>query len=408
MKKKILIVFIIGFLLYILSFAADDGSELIDGNKIERNSYGKGKREVVLNVKNERYMVDEQITVEIDEIKYSNQEIQSLLDKLRPELSMLMLNDNASFENVTSDMYFPAKVEGYPFEISYGVSEPLLISKNGKIDSKKIEERDINHTGIPVSITVEYKYFDFDEIEIFNLLLFKKEKDFKEQFIDLLYEKLQYSNEAKKTDMYYYLPTSVGGVDVEYYEDSNNNRIYIVFLTFIAVVLIVYGSDKDKQKELMNKNKQMISDYPKIVNKFAVFFCAGMSVKNIWHKLCEDYKNEKGNGNVKRYIFEEMIVSDILMNEGLSEIEAYEDFAKRVSIPKYKSFVNILKQAVIKGKKDIGTILVKESEASFDERKINAKRYMEEASTKLLGPMFMMLIIVMIMIMYPAFSSFSY
>ena len=45
---------------------------------------------------------------------------------------------------------------------------------------------------------------------------------------------------------------------------------------------------------------------------------------------------------------------------------------------------------------------------AFSERKNKAKRMFEEAGTKLLVPMFMMLFVVVIIIMFPAFGSFSF
>ena len=46
-------------------------------------------------------------------------------------------------------------------------------------------------------------------------------------------------------------------------------------------------------------------------------------------------------------------------------------------------------------------------EAAFEQRKNQARRLGEEASTKLLLPLFMMLLIVMVMITVPAFLAFG-
>ena len=94
------------------------------------------------------------------------------------------------------------------------------------------------------------------------------------------------------------------------------------------------------------------------------------------------------------------------MNEGVGELSAYDDFALRCNIQKYRTFVSLLKQAVTKGKKDMALILMEENIRTFNDRKIKAKQLAEEAGTKMLVPMFMMLSIVIIMIVYPAFASF--
>ncbi len=50
------------------------------------------------------------------------------------------------------------------------------------------------------------------------------------------------------------------------------------------------------------------------------------------------------------------------------------------------------------------SVLEAEMEAAFEQRKNLARRLGEEASTKLLLPLFMMLLIVMVMITVPAFG----
>lgn len=60
------------------------------------------------------------------------------------------------------------------------------------------------------------------------------------------------------------------------------------------------------------------------------------------------------------------------------------------------------------GKKEFSNSLMIECNDAFLERKNKAKRMFEEAGTKLLVPMFMMLFVVVIIIMFPAFGSFSF
>ena len=54
----------------------------------------------------------------------------------------------------------------------------------------------------------------------------------------------------------------------------------------------------------------------------------------------------------------------------------------------------------------LGPLLKEESRLAFEERKNTAKKAGEEAGTKLLLPMVMMLCVVMLMILLPAFITF--
>ncbi|MBQ8971216.1 MAG: hypothetical protein IJ073_07910, partial [Lachnospiraceae bacterium] len=105
--------------------------------------------------------------------------------------------------------------------------------------------------------------------------------------------------------------------------------------------------------------------------------------------------------------YEEMLLTRAKMEEGVGEIAAYEDLARRLKHPKYRQLVNLMEQAVSKGKSDISLTLSKELQKAFAERKNHAKELGEEAGTKLLLPMFLMLLVVIIVIMIPAFLAFQ-
>ena len=146
-------------------------------------------------------------------------------------------------------------------------------------------------------------------------------------------------------------------------------------------------------------------EYPRLINKFTLFYNCGMPIKKIWFKICSDYENEACEKNP---LYEEMIITRNSIADGKSEIEAYEDFARRINLRSYQVFSNLLIQAIVMGKKEFSNSLMIECNDAFSERKNKAKRMFEEAGTKLLVPMFMMLFVVVIIIMFPAFGSFSF
>ncbi|MEG0227869.1 MAG: hypothetical protein RR683_04070, partial [Lachnospiraceae bacterium] len=65
----------------------------------------------------------------------------------------------------------------------------------------------------------------------------------------------------------------------------------------------------------------------------------------------------------------------------------------------------LLSQNLRKGTKGLSDLLQLEAIQAFEERKNLAKRLGEEASTKLLVPMFFMLAIVLVIVIVPAFLS---
>ena len=75
-------------------------------------------------------------------------------------------------------------------------------------------------------------------------------------------------------------------------------------------------------------------------------------------------------------------------------------------MPEYIRLGTVLSQNLRKGTKGLNTMLEQEAAASFTERKNTARKLGEKAGTKLLFPMLLMLGIVLVILMVPAFLSF--
>ena len=114
-----------------------------------------------------------------------------------------------------------------------------------------------------------------------------------------------------------------------------------------------------------------------------------MSVRNAWQRITEDYrKNKERTGRRKAY--EEMIYTENQMKNKAAESECYEEYG-------------MLSQNLRKGSKGLSELLKRETGEMFEERKKQARKLGEEAGTKLMIPLFMMLAVVFIIVIVPAF-----
>ena len=93
------------------------------------------------------------------------------------------------------------------------------------------------------------------------------------------------------------------------------------------------------------------------------------------------------------------------LGNGISEAEALTRFGKRLGSPLYIRFSSFLIGNLKKGNADLLRLLQEEAENAFILRKNHAKKQGEEASAKLLFPMFLMLGVIMAVIIMPAFMS---
>ena len=175
-------------------------------------------------------------------------------------------------------------------------------------------------------------------------------------------------------------------------------------MSVLIAVLLWLQQKQDQRQNLNEKREQMMLDYPEIINKLTLFIGAGMTVKRAWKKIVQDYEVQKDTRG-SRYAYEEMKLTCREIESGISETESYEKFGKRCEVQAYLKLGALLSQNLRKGVKGLSEMLRQESAQAFEERKASAKRKGEEAGTKLLLPMFLMLTIVLVIVIVPAFLS---
>lgn len=105
-------------------------------------------------------------------------------------------------------------------------------------------------------------------------------------------------------------------------------------------------------------------------------------------------------------LIRELVVAKRGFELGMSEEQIYYQLGRRLQLNPYIKLMTLLEQNVVRGTKGLTDIFEQQEHAALEERKNLAKKYGEEAGTKLLGPMILLLVIVMMMIMIPAFMSF--
>ena len=149
----------------------------------------------------------------------------------------------------------------------------------------------------------------------------------------------------------------------------------------------------------------MMLDYPEIITEFTMLTGAGMTAKNVWKKIAEDYGITREKTGRKREAYEEIWITWQEMKSGIPEMECYERFARRCDLIPYMKMGALLSQNLKKGATGISEMLRMEAVQALEDRKSRARQLGEEAGTRLLIPMLLMLIIVITIVVVPAFLS---
>lgn len=219
-----------------------------------------------------------------------------------------------------------------------------------------------------------------------------------------LREAIEKYNEEKEDPDYYYLPEEWNGQKLEWQKSGDNTGTMIAALSLFAAFVLMLKKAREEQEELVRRSEQLLMDYPPLILKFTLLVQAGMTARRAFQKMASDYERTKPAKG--RYAYEAIVTACHEMDSGISELEAYRRFGERCGQMKYKTFSTILIQNLQKGSRRMADMLEQEALEAWDERKRKARVLGEAAATKLLFPMILMLVVVMAIIMIPAFLSF--
>lgn len=366
-------------------------------NEIIRNAYGEGSRKETYEVTLEGELEKEPFTVEIGEQEYSQTETRKMFEQVMDKLDEVILNENESLDKVEHDLNLVTTLEGYPVSIKWEFDRYDVLNTEGEILESHNEEE-----GVLVEIRGIISYIEEEAIYVTHVIVFPEVKTGKEKWLDEIAQLIKEEERSTREEESFSLPESIAGKELQWSKETESTGYYILILGTAAAFCIPLKTVQNKREEQKKRQEQMMRDYPEIISKFVLLLSTGMTLKNVWTKVVQTYEEQRNDMGM-REAYEEMCITYREMQGGIPEKEAYERFGQRCGMVPYMKFAALLSQNLKKGSKGLTELLKVESIQAFENRKSNAKKLGEEASTKLLLPMFGMLAVVLIMIVVPAF-----
>ncbi len=374
---------------------------------LERNEYGKGSRTASLHVVSEDGYEND-IRIGVDERQYTEDELETMSREIDGILWETILGENPGMDNVMYDLTLPSKIKGYPFEITWKSDQPLVLGSNGTIKTDRLKDKDPNDEGFIVELVATLKYGDHTEDRYSNVILRQAGRSDKDQRSDVINGVIDKADKDSRTQSAIILPEEVAGKKIRFYKTSSKQGWIILLIGAASAIIVISSKDRKLKEEADERRKQMQCDHPVILNRYMLYYMAGMNPRAIWYEICRRYEEEsKQNRACRRYAYEEMIAARNRMEEGCAELESYDLFAARCDDIRFRSFINFVKQAVITGGRGLNVILYEEMEKARREKLAQVKVSASEAETKLLLPMFMMLAVVLVIVMVPAFMGLN-
>lgn len=367
---------------------------------LPRNAYGEGESGYDLVVSG---LLDEDcpITVTLGERMYTQEEAVKIFFDVIDNMGEKVLGSNKSFSEVRSDLNLVTWLPDEGVKLRWGSESPDIIDSFGHIRGTKIPK-----SGISTWLTVHLMLGMYSEeyaipIQVYPPVLSKQEAD-----VAGLMEQIEALDRMQQTEDGLRLPVEYEGKLLHYREGG---EVYSGLLVLLGVVLAVILYVRDKravEEEKKRRGQELMADYAEIVFKLTVFIGAGMTVLNAWERLVLDYQDRLKQGRTRpRAAYEEMYTTLHQITCGVSEGQAYISFGKRCQLQPYLKLSSLLEQNRKTGTKNLNSLLEEEMRHAWEQRKTMAKRLGEEAGTKLLIPLFLMLGIVMVIVMVPAMMS---
>lgn len=385
--------------LVMLGIFSENGTSLFDGGYgLSREEPGGGQRQITLKVRSESE--DREVTVTVPERTYTREEVQAKMMEAREYILKSYLGENPSSEKVSKPLILVSKIPDNQIQVKWKLDSNGYVNADGTLNRDELSE------AVEIHFTAVLKYGEEKERIPIDCTLLPQEKTKQELFWEKWNKKLESLKEESRQETVLSLPEEVDGIPVSYQEKKTSSWLGIFILGLFACILTPAFLDYRMEQKIIRREEELQREYPEIVERFILLIGAGLTIRGAWYRITEDYEKRCETGERQKHIlYEEMLVTRRAMENGQSEMVAYSDFGRRMSLIQYMRFNTMLTQNLKKGSKDLLQRMDFEAKDALRERRELARKSGEEAGTKLLIPMMLMLVIVFAMILIAAFQN---
>lgn len=336
-----------------------------------------------------------EVEIPVSRQMYEKQQVSAYFAEAKEELPLIMAGENADLDHVRENLVFPDRYKETDISITYSTDNYSVIRESGEVRNEELEEVQM------VCVKAELSYGDNAQTYEYRVRVYPPALSEKEAFQEELLQTLQDEDAKQRQSEQLVLPEQVAQEPVTYREKRDRTFLYILGLGLLCAVLIYKGMDRDLDKLYEKRQRDLGYAYPEFVSKLALLAGAGMSVTGAIRKICAERQHLKDPLSLELGIFIRNL------DNGILEENALDAFGRRCALISYRKLCSLLVINMKKGSMNIQRLLESEAEEAFEENRLQIRKRGEEAATKLLVPMILMLAVVMAVIMVPAFLSYQ-
>ena len=406
--RTALFIFLAADFLAAASAAASSLDDTVRDGYLMREDYGGASYTRELHVKTAEGETD--VAIEVAPRRYTASEVEAILSEAAEAAREIMLGGQKE-AHVNGDLVFFDRLPDLPVSVIFQTSDPELIDWEGRLGE------DIPMEGEAVTVTADL-FFD-GEVDInrktdtdvtvrteeISLTVFPREETKAERLARLSRVNAEKGQNISSDRLL--LPGSIDGQAAEWSgRDSGDGLIFLFLGGVIAVVFLFAKQSSDREAE--RKRREALSrDYPLVAGKALLLLKAGMSIRGAFEKISADYRRSLKGGGRRREGLELVNSLVTAMANGMPESAALRNLAENAPVREYRTMGLLLLGGIRKGTDEAVRLLAMSEAEAFEERRKAARILGEEAETKMIFPMLLLMGVVFALLLVPAVGVFG-
>ena len=398
--ETMLLCFALGLLLFPVAESVLSGEEQLTAiHRLERPEKGEGNSSYALQAEIQNQEDAEQVKLELQERQYTEQEELQLLKQAEEEIDQVILGENTSADEVRGRVELPSELQNGEVTVQW------IQNPQGYLDGDGNIVADLPEKGQILTLTAMLSCGEREQVYERALHLFPQIRTEEEQLKYDLNQALTAAQEESREKKTMELPQKVDGRNVVWTQRQESMTGICLAGIFLLAAAGYFGKAQEHRKAEEQRQRQLILDYPDVVFKLGMLLNAGLTIQNAFVRIAGEYQEMKAQSGL-RWAYEEMMAACNEMKSGIAEARAYERFGRRCEQTCYVRLGTILSGGLQKSSEGMTELLLNEAEEAMEDRRQLARKMGEEAGTRLLFPMILMLLVVLVILIVPAVLSF--
>lgn len=339
---------------------------------------------------------------------YSDKELDKLFEKSFQRAWEQVLGKNETYTSIEHPITVLQELSDSPMEVSLWWEEDNYINEEGELLVDAFED------GTGMQLYLELSYQGEHRQQQMPIVLRKPVYTKKELLLQKVKNKLSSLEHQDTTKDTVVLPSTLYGASIAVEEKKQPMLLFL--LAGIAIPVFLWLKEwQDEQEQKAVRSRQLREDYPKLLYKMVLYLGAGITMKGCFEAISREWEESQKQRDSDRtasakykprYLQMEIYALVQQLSMGVPELTCYEEWGKQLNEPQYLKLTNMITKNLSKGSAKLLSTMKQERGLALREHREQVKKRGEEASTKLLFPMLLLLLTAMLIVLVPAFFQF--